>query len=170
MAAPSALSSVRERIVREFVLTLQGLDVGGRNLEQKVWRAWHDPTADGNMPFACVLPTTETKLTGQVGAPHNFYLCELHVDVFVALRLPQEADEDSQVVMHRALADVEKAILNRPNLIGGRGADSLVDWVHVVDNEVAFGLEQEMPFYGMFRVGFDVQYLHKDQDPDTGRA
>ena len=168
MAAPSVIS-IRESIVRQFVLTCESLNISGRTM-QRVYRVWREPSNAGELPFACVLTGTERKATGRDGAPLRFYLCHLPIDVVVWTRI-DDTDDDPDTTLHRMLADIENAITQRSPLQPGN-ADSIasLNWTHLDGNDVEFGRQESGMALGAIRVGSVVQYLHRDTNADQGRG
>ena len=162
------VESVRELIVAEIARTV-GTVTSAQGYEmdlQRVHRRWRSPTAETELPYACVVDESEEKFTGSDGAPLRFYLCRLRVSVMLWMPLDWANDEAASTRCNRALADLEKAILGRAALRGG-GAGSRVNWTHLAGNETVFPGEG-VPFGGVL-LRLLVEYLHRDDDPDTGR-
>lgn len=164
--------SVREKIIAAFVTVLTNLDLGGTppQVLQKVLRDWNAPETEGEYPYAVVLDPNEQKQAGgSGGAPMSYYLNHLDVQVFVMVDCGEVRDEPMGKTAVRVIAAVERALLLAA--VPGTGtikAVSGVNWLHATGNQIiAFG---ESGNVAAVQTTWQVQYIHRDTDPLTGRG
>lgn len=158
-----------------MVEVLEGLNLNnGENtpdaIVQEVLREYNAPEFANNMPVVWVLDTRESKATASGGAPLRFYLNTLRVTILIV----DDAGEDTRgepmtTTANRMLAAVEKKLFDESVPDSGRIKQIPgVNWLHPVGNRnVPFG---ETGNLVLVSLDVEVQYVHRDTDPNIGRA
>lgn len=166
------MPSVRQNIIDAVVAALEKLDLGGvpRQRVQRVTQEWNGAELEGELPLIVVLDPGEENIPGgQQGAPLQHYLNNLDVAVFCIIDAGDGTrDEIRAVSMRRALAAVQKKLLEESADGGSISLVNGVNWPHLTGNRlVEFGaggnvvaVEQDLR----------VQYLFRDIDPNLGRG
>lgn len=159
---------IRESIIAKLAEVVGTVTVpGGYNTNiHRVFRTFRTPTLMDEIPYACVLNNAEDK---EVANPLQFYANVLRVSVWVFTCFDIAAEAEADILLNRAVADVEKAILSEPVLQGGQVSGTLVDWLHIVASERRlFG--QGASFSDGAEISIEIRYLHSGTDPYTGRS
>jgi len=169
------MASVREQIVDTITEVLDGLNLnnGEAKADQvvtQVLREYNAPELVDELPVMWVLDTRESKETGAGGATMAHYLCNLQVTILVVDDAGVDVrDEPMTTTANRMLAAVEKKLFDESRPDSGLIKQIPgVNWLHIVGNRnVPFGETGNLVLVSLDVV---VQYVHRDTDPNIGRA
>lgn len=136
----------------------------------QVLREYEAPEIVNDLPVIWVLDMRESKATASGGATLRHYLATLRLTILIVDAAGEDArDEPMSITANRMLAAVEKKLYDES--VPDTGVIKQipgVNWLHTVGNRtVPFGESSNLV---MVSLDVEVQYLHRDTDPNIGRA
>lgn len=169
------MPSVRETIVATIATALENLNLNNGEstpdaIVDQVLREYEAPEIVNDLPVIWVLDMRESKVTGSGGATLRHYMATLRLTILIVDTAGEEVrDEPMSVTANRMLAAVEKKLFDESVPDSGTIKQIPgVNWLHPVGNRtVPFGESSNLV---MVSLDVEVQYLHRDTDPNVGRA
>lgn len=147
--------SIRELILKNIKTTLQGITTGaGYNYTMQSVERWKQKGNTTNVsPHIVIHAGPETKTSG----PDPQIECELSIIIEVGYRQDDSDTSESDVIVSKLLADIEKALL-ADYTRGGYAQETKIT------GNILFEYVEGQPRFGIM-VQIEIKYKHANTDP-----